>query len=177
MILFRNLLIASTTLMTMGVVVARADDSVRQHAPQKQSANQYVIENKKSKAVVSLGDTGLPELISVSAARRPTSTDDIGTSMTIITEKQIQTQQRRSLTDILARQPGLNVVQTGGPGGTSSIFMRGNNSNEVKVRLDGMDINDGSSTNGMFDAGQFVTDGMGRIEILRGPQSLNQKAV
>ncbi|WP_367159779.1 TonB-dependent receptor [Kozakia baliensis] len=171
MTLFRNLLIASTTLMTMGAAVGRADDTVRQPTPRKQPASQSSVQNNKSKAIVSLGDSGLPELISVSAARRPVSTSDIGTSMTIITEKQIQTQQRRSLTDILARQPGLNVVQTGGPGGTSSIFMRGNNSNEVKVRMDGMDINDGSSPNGMFDPAQFVTDGMGQIEILRGPQS------
>ena len=65
----------------------------------------------------------------------------------------------------------MNVVQTGGPGGTTSIFMRGNNANEVKVRIDGMDINDGSTTDGKCDASQFTTDGMGRIEILRGPQS------
>ena len=38
-----------------------------------------------------------PELISVSAARRPGSWDEIGTSITVITEKQIQTQQRRRL--------------------------------------------------------------------------------
>ncbi|WP_010509350.1 TonB-dependent receptor plug domain-containing protein [Komagataeibacter europaeus] len=171
MILFRNLLIASTTLMTMGAAVARADAPAGQGAPQKQPGRAHVVRDQKPKAAVPPGDAGLPELISVSAARRPTAADDIGTSMTIITERQIQTQQRRSLTDILARQPGLNVVQTGGPGGTSSIFMRGNNANEVKVRLDGMDINDGSSTSGLFDAGAFVTDGMGRIEILRGPQS------
>ncbi|GBQ64076.1 TonB-dependent receptor plug domain-containing protein [Komagataeibacter swingsii] len=167
----RNLLIASTILMTMGATVARADAPAGRNAAQKPPASPHAASDRKPKAVVSPPGTGLPELISVSAARRPTAADDIGTSMTIITEKQIQTQQRRSLTDILARQPGLNVVQTGGPGGTSSIFMRGNNASEVKVRLDGMDINDGSSTSGLFDAGAFVTDGMGRIEILRGPQS------
>ncbi|MCW4592309.1 TonB-dependent receptor [Gluconacetobacter entanii] len=168
---FRNLLIASTILMTAGAAMAHADTAAGQDTPQKQAVRQYVIRNGKSKAVVLPGADGLPDQISVSAARRPTSADDIGTSMTIITEKQIQTQQRRSLTDILTRQPGLNVVQTGGAGGVSFIYMRGNNPNEVKVRLDGMDINDGSSSTGAFDAGQFVTDGMGRIEILRGPQS------
>ena len=111
------------------------------------------------------------EMITVSAARRPIRADEIGTAMTIITEKQIQTQQRRSLTDILERQAGLNIVQTGGMGGASSIFMRGSNSNEVKVRLDGMDVNDGSNTDGGFDAAHYMTDGIGRIEILRGPQS------
>lgn len=171
MLFFRKVLIASTALFTMGSYVAHADDSAKQELAGKQKERQSIVPNKKSQTVVSLENSGLPELVTISAARRPTRTDDIGTSMTIITEKQIQTQQRRSLTDILMRQPGLNVVQTGGPGGASSIFMRGNNSNEVKVRLDGMDINDGSSTNGLFDAGQFVTDGMGRIDILRGPQS------
>lgn len=112
-----------------------------------------------------------PETITVSAARRPIKADEIGTAMTIITEQQIQTQQRRSLSDTLARQPGLNVVRTGGMGGTTAIYMRGTNSNEVKVRLDGMDVNDGSSASGAFDPAQFMTDGLGRIEILRGPQS------
>ncbi|WP_075631898.1 TonB-dependent receptor plug domain-containing protein [Novacetimonas hansenii] len=168
MIFFRNLLIASTMFVTIRGGIAYADDLGGQVKP---PATGYVVQDKKSRVVISPGGDGIPELISVSAARRPTAVDDIGTSMTIITEKQIQIQQRRSLTDILTRQPGLNVVQTGGPGGASSIFMRGNNANEVKVRLDGMDINDGSSASGAFDAGQFVTDGMGRIEILRGPQS------
>ena len=112
-----------------------------------------------------------PEQITVSAARRPVRRDEIGTAMTIITEQQILKQQRRSLPDLLAREPGLNLVRTGGAGGTTSIFMRGTNANEVKVRLDGMDINDGSSASGMFDAAQFMTDGIGRIEVLRGPQS------
>ncbi|MGO2957872.1 MAG: TonB-dependent receptor plug domain-containing protein [Acetobacter sp.] len=116
-------------------------------------------------------ETDPSEQITVSAARRPIRQDEIGTALTLITEEQIKTQQRRSLPDILTRQPGLNVVRSGGMGATTSIFMRGNNANEVKVRLDGMDINDGSAASGAFDAGQFMTDGLGRIEILRGPQS------
>ncbi|CAP54610.1 TonB-dependent receptor [Gluconacetobacter diazotrophicus PA1 5] len=172
----------------MGTCVAQADEPAKQAAPAKRSKPHVVqggdqagkskpattssnVPARTSSPAVSTQTAELPELISVSAARRPTSVDDIGTSMTIVTEQQIQTQQRRGLADILERQPGLNVVQTGGPGGTTSIFMRGNNANEVKVRLDGMDVNDGSSAQGMFDAAQFMTDGMGRIEILRGPQS------
>lgn len=114
---------------------------------------------------------GLPEVVTVSALRRPVRADDVGSSVTVVTDEQIATQQRRTLPDILARQPGLNVVRSGGFGGTTSIFMRGANPNDVKVRIDGMDINDGSSASNAFDAGQFVTDGIGSIEILRGPQS------
>ncbi|MCX2559807.1 TonB-dependent receptor [Acetobacter farinalis] len=114
---------------------------------------------------------GLPEVVTVSALRRPVRAEDVGSSVTVVTDEQIAIQQRRTLPDILARQPGLNVVRSGGFGGTTSIFMRGANANDVKVRIDGMDVNDGSSASNAFDAGQFVTDGIGSIEILRGPQS------
>lgn len=164
---FRTLLTVSTALMAAGNTAAHAGTTSRQQGTTPKQAQKQ----PTTRPVMAIDDPGFPEQISVSAARRPVPVEDIGSSITIVTEKQIQVQQRRTLTDILARQPGLNAVQTGGPGGTSSIFMRGLNANEVKVRLDGMDINDGSTTSGMFDAGQFVTDGMGRIEILRGPQS------
>lgn len=120
---------------------------------------------------VALGGDQLPESVTVSAARRPVRIDEIGTSVSVITEADIALRQRRTLPDLLLQEPGLNLVQTGGPGGTTSIFMRGTNANEVKVRLDGMDINDPSNPNGAFDAAQFLTDGIGRVEILRGPQS------
>lgn len=68
---------------------------------------------------------GLPEVVTVSALRRPVRADDVGSSVTVVTDEQIATQQRRTLPDILARQPGLNVVRSGGFGGTTSIFMRG----------------------------------------------------
>ena len=67
--------------------------------------------------------------------------------------------------------PGLNVVQTGGPGGQTSVFMRGTNSNHVKVLVDGIDVSDPSSPNDAFDFGQFLTGDIARVEILRGPQS------
>ncbi|NHO33498.1 TonB-dependent receptor plug domain-containing protein [Acetobacter fallax] len=170
MTVFRRFLIASSILSVTGMQAARAEDAVPQSGTVRQ-ARPHAVQAKTSKTVVSPVNPGFPELVSVSAARRPTSADEIGTAMTIITEQQIQTQQRRGLSEILARQVGMNVVQSGGPGATTSIFMRGSNSNEVKVRIDGMDVNDGSTPSGLFDPAQFTTDGMGRIEILRGPQS------
>ncbi|GBQ24561.1 TonB-dependent ferrichrome siderophore receptor [Gluconacetobacter sacchari DSM 12717] len=171
---FRSLLFISTLFTAVGLSVAAAQEmrpvTVSAKAPVRPAtATMRPVASAGNHVALKRQEGG--ETITVSAARRPVSVDDIGSSVTIVTEGQIQTQQRRGLADILTRQPGLNVVQTGGPGGATSIFMRGNNANEVKVRLDGMDINDGSSPSGAFDAGQFVTDGMGRIEILRGPQS------
>ncbi|NHN89624.1 TonB-dependent receptor plug domain-containing protein [Acetobacter conturbans] len=166
---------SQTAAPTTGKPVASAAKpmvAAKYAAPAAQSASAARNANMPTvPAVLSEHTDTWPENITVSAARRAIPADEIGTAMTIITEKQILTQQRRSLTDILIRQPGLNVVRTGGLGGTTSIFMRGSNANEVKVRLDGMDINDGSQASGAFDAAQYMTDGLGRIEILRGPQS------
>ena len=143
---------------------------------EKQAKAPQIKKNKSAnpltaRYVPSLHIDSYPADVTVTAARRPTLLSDIGTQATIVTEKQILVQQRRELSTILTRQPGLTVVRTGGFGGATSIFMRGNDSNAIRVRLDGMDINDGSTTNNAFNASEFVTNGIGRIEILRGPQS------
>ena len=67
--------------------------------------------------------------------------------------------------------PGLFVVQTGGLGGQTSIFMRGTNSNQTKVLLDGIDISDPSTPNDAADIGKLLTGDIARVEVLRGPQS------
>src|SRR5262249_43044061 len=73
--------------------------------------------------------------------------------------------------DALSTAPGLNVVQQGGPGSQTSVFIRGTNSNHVKIIIDGIDMGDPSTPNGAFDLGQILTGDIERIEILRGPQS------
>jgi len=112
----------------------------------------------------------LPSVI-VSATGVPTPTDQIANSVTLITSQDLEAQQRRTLPDALATAPGLNIVQSGGPGGQTSIFMRGTNSNHVKVLIDGIDVTDPSNPNDSFDFGQLLTGDIERIEVLRGPQS------
>jgi vitamin B12 transporter len=72
--------------------------------------------------------------------------------------------------DALIEAPGLNLVQTGGPGGLTSVFIRGANANHTEVLIDGLEVND-PSQNGAFDFGQALASGLARIEVLRGPQS------
>ena len=113
---------------------------------------------------------GETEEIVVSATRIETPVNQIGSSVTIITDEEIETNQQRSLPDVLKTVPGLNIVQTGGPGGKTSVFMRGSNSNHTKVLIDGVDAND-PSQDGVFDFGQVLTADLARVEVLRGPQS------
>jgi len=89
----------------------------------------------------------------------------------VINRQQLEQQQLRSVPDALSTVPGLNVVQTGSPGGQTSIFLRGTNSNHTKFIIDGMDVSDPSLFNRTFDLGQMLTGDVERIEVLRGPQS------
>jgi vitamin B12 transporter len=106
----------------------------------------------------------------VSATRIETPINQIGSSVTVIDDEEIEVHQQRSLPEALQTVPGLNIVQTGGPGGKASVFMRGTNSNQTKVLIDGIDAND-PSQDGVFDFGQVLTAGLARVEVLRGPQS------
>ncbi len=112
----------------------------------------------------------LPDVV-VSATGIPTPLREVASSVTVITAEDLANTQQRSVADALESVPGLNVVQTGGPGGLTSIFMRGTNSNHVKMLLDGVDIGDPSTPNGAFDLGTLYTNDFARMEVLRGPQS------
>jgi vitamin B12 transporter len=114
---------------------------------------------------------GSGQAIVVSPTTTPTPSDESASSTTVITAGDIDARQLRTVPDALATVPGLNVVQTGGPGGQTSVFIRGTNSNHVKVLIDGIDVSDPSNPNGSYDFGQLLTGDIERIEILRGPQS------
>jgi vitamin B12 transporter len=111
------------------------------------------------------------QAIVVTATRIPTPALQIASSVTIVTAEEIAARQIRRLADLLKEVPGLNVVQSGGPGGQTSVFMRGTNSNHTKVLIDGIDVSDPSSSNASFDFGQLLTQDLQKVEVLRGPQS------
>lgn len=112
-----------------------------------------------------------PENVVVTATRIGTPLDQVASAMTVIDANEIDLAQEVSLPDVLKDVPGLNLVQTGGEGGQTSIFMRGTDSNHVKVLVDGIDVDDPSSPNGAFDFGKFDSADIARVEVLRGPQS------
>lgn len=109
--------------------------------------------------------------ITVSATALPLPVRQVGSSVTVVTDADIQRAQRRTVADALATVPGVNAVRTGGPGGQTSLFVRGTNANHVKVLIDGVPVNDPSTPGGAFDFGHLMTADVARIEVLRGPQS------
>ena len=111
------------------------------------------------------------QLIVVTATRIPTPEAELASSVTVVTADEIAAQQQRTFADVLRNIPGLNVVQQGGPGSVTSVFMRGTSSNHTKVLVDGIDVGDPSNANAAFDFGQLLTADIERVEVLRGPQS------
>ena len=89
----------------------------------------------------------------------------------MVTESEIAARQTRNAPELLNALPGLQVVQTGGAGGLTSVFTRGTESNHTKVFIDGIDVSDPGSANRTFDFGLLTTFDVARLEVLRGPQS------
>jgi len=115
--------------------------------------------------------SAVPDTIVVTATRIPTPEIQVASSITVVSADDIAARQLKSLPDLLQQVPGLSVVQSGGPGGQTSVFMRGTNSNHTKVLVDGIDVSDPSNPTGAFDFSQFLTQDIERVEVLRGPQS------
>lgn len=111
----------------------------------------------------------LPQ-VTVSATGIATPVEQVGSSVTVITAADIERDQRRTVPDILSSIPGVYVVQSGGPGGQTAVFMRGSNSQHIKVLIDGIDASDLSTPNGAVDLAHVAAGDIERLEVLRGPQ-------
>lgn len=111
-----------------------------------------------------------PELL-VTAGAQPLPTKEVASSFTIITADEIKAHQYRTLPEALKGVPGMTVVQSGGAGSLTKVFMRGMNSNHVLVLLNGQPISDPSSPDNAFNFAYGTLDNVQRIEVVRGAQS------
>lgn len=109
--------------------------------------------------------------IVVTANRSPTAIQRTGSAVSVVSGEEIRKTHAGSLVDALRFVPGLDVSETGGPGTTTSVRIRGTNSGQTLVLIDGVRVNDASSASGEFDFGGLPGGLIERIEVLRGPQS------
>lgn len=114
--------------------------------------------------------TMAPEVV-VSADRFPTPAGKVTGSVTVVTNEEMQRNQWRTVQEVLRYVPGVSVQQSGGPGTLTSVFVRGANSNQTLVLIDGINVSDPASGNGAVDFAHFLTENLDRVEIVRGPMS------
>lgn len=107
----------------------------------------------------------------VSANRAPMLADRVGQSFTILTRPRLEQDQETSVSDLLARTPGVSFDRNGGPGQTTLLFIRGADSDQTVTLIDGVKVNDPSAPGAGYDFSTLVTGDIARLEVLRGPQS------
>ena len=105
----------------------------------------------------------------VTGVRHAQTVDDSLASVTVIDRKQIEQSPAVDVIGLLAQQAGVDISRTGGPGQSSTIFLRGTNSNQTLVLIDGIRV--ASATQGVFDFAHLPLNQIERIEIVRGPRA------
>lgn len=110
------------------------------------------------------------EEIVVSASLTEVARGRSGSTVTIIDRDEIERRNKTTVSELLRTVPGLEVVQNGGPGKATSVFIRGGNSSHTLVLVDGVRVN--GNTTGGFDFAELTTDNLERVEVLRGPQGV-----
>ncbi len=86
-----------------------------------------------------------------------------------ITRKQIEQSGALDLIDVLKTIPSINITQSGPKGQQASLFMRGTNSNHALVLINGVAINDQSTTQGLHDFGVDFIHTIQQVEVYEGP--------
>jgi len=109
--------------------------------------------------------------ITVTANRIEKSTQRVATSVTVITGEELGKFKNCTVYEAIQGIAGLNGVQSGPPGQTASVFIRGAGSSHTKIMLDGTELNDPIDPNRSFDLSHLFVESIDRIEIIRGPQS------
>src|SRR5450830_955311 len=105
----------------------------------------------------------------VTATRNPQPVADVISDTVTIDAAQIAQSGAGSIIDLLQRQRGIEVARNGGAGTSASVYIRGANSNQNIVLVDGVRI--GSSTTGAANWSAIPLTAIDHIEIVYGPLS------
>ena len=121
------------------------------------------------RAAAQEGVTRLPETV-VTATRIETPAREIGSSVSVITGRELERRQIRQLSDALRTVPSAVVSASGGFGSATQVRLRGAEANQTLVLIDGIEVNDPAGGS-EFNFGDLLASDVARVEVLRGPQS------
>lgn len=115
----------------------------------------------QSQAVGTLGE------VVVTATRAKQALSDVLADLTIVDSDQIQRSGATGLADVLGRLPGVEFQRNGGPGATTSVYIRGAETRFTAVFVDGVRIDSQSTGGASWESIPLAQ--VDHIEVLRGP--------
>jgi len=110
--------------------------------------------------------------ITVLASGLEAQVDASGQSISVIGSEELDQLQSRDLATVLQRLPGLSLSRNGSLGGFTGLFVRGASSQQVLVMVDGIRVADVAAPGGGADLGTLSAGGLGKVELLRGSNSV-----
>ncbi len=116
---------------------------------------------------VTLEIAAVTTAVTVTATGIPTPIQQVSSPVTLIPASDLAT--RVGIVDDLRQSPGITAIQTGQYGGAASLFVRGGNSDNNKILIDGIAAED---VGGHFDYGTVSSTALAGIELYRGPNSV-----
>lgn len=111
------------------------------------------------------------KVIVVSATRVETDLDAVASSISVLSDADIEVSGVKTLPEALKMLPGVHVASSGGLGKTARVYLRGSKSEDVLILIDGVDLNDPVSVGRGTDLSFVELSNIERIEVLRGAQS------
>jgi vitamin B12 transporter len=121
------------------------------------------------------GNSPLDEIV-VTSSRVPIPLRQIGTSVSVLTTADIEAHGNLALTDVLRQMPAIASSSNGGAGKSTSVRIRGEEGFRTLTIFDGLRLSDPSSTQVGPQLEHLLSSGIGRVEVLRGPQGLSYGA-
>lgn len=113
----------------------------------------------------------LEDITIVSANKTTQSLNNTTSNVLIITSEEIEENGYLTIAEALSHSAGITVTNNGGLGKVTSIFMRGMKTEKILVLLDGITLNNPSSTDGQAFFEHISLDNIEQIEVIKGGTS------
>lgn len=111
--------------------------------------------------------TAAVEKVVITANRTPQPLSSVLADLTIVRRDEIERAGVTGAADLLARLPGIEFARNGGPGASTSLFIRGGETRHTAVYVDGVRVDSQSTGGAVWE--QIPLEQIERIEVLRGP--------